>query len=348
MAPRFPQHVALELLYQQGQYEPCRMVAEKLIAELMAPPQVGSLVGDVPSVEQAFKRWQERDLELSCLHINLSRALLGLHDHESAASKADMAALLANKAGDQEVAGEALHVAGVCYSQAGNYRLAVDRFTECLNHAAGLLRAKALYNRGHAYGRQGAYSFAAPDYAEALRLAAELDQNVARVCRINLAWTLTLLRDFQAAEELLTQLATSPGADSDRLLQVQLAHDRLHMAYLLGQGRDALRQALAALRGASKQYPHVRARIALTLMSVSTDNSLPEQACTLGVLAKRLAGQAKRPDIDEEAGRQLQTLEFQAGTECLMQSLQKAQQVAPGAVRSRQVSRRSSKAGGVG
>lgn len=344
---RFPRHAALEMLLEQEQFEACRTVAERMIEELMLPPTVESLPQS-QSVATVLASCQERDLELGYLHVLLSRCLHGLSDFEMAAIKADMAGLLARKANDLSLLAQATHLSGVCYSQAGNYRLAVQQLTRCLDHAEGLLRAKALYNRGHAYVRQGAHSFAVPDYEGALGLAIEFGPGLARNCRVNLAWTLILLKEFQRADAVLAEIAGEPGAESDRLVQVQMAHDRLHMAHLQGHDKDALRQVFEALRHCGQEYPHVRARIALTAMSIATSQGLPEQAVVLGVLSKRMAGKAKRPDLDDEASRRLQTLEVEAGTDCLAQSLQRMKQLMPGVTGPRKLSKRGHKIGGVG
>lgn len=337
--PKFPHHAALDLLLQQQQFDACRMVAEKMIEDLMAPLTIEP---GIPA-ETLIQQWQSRDLELAQLHLTLSRCLLGLSEYEIAATTADAAALLARKAADTDTHAEALHIAGACHGQAGNLSTAAQRFSECLQHASGGLRARALYNRGHVYERQGAYAYAVPDFESALELADGIDPKIARSTMINLAWDLIMLREFQRAEELLERLAAVPDADDDDLLRAQIAHDKLHMAYLQGHHREALRQMFLALRETGQEFPHVRARIAITALSMASDLGLQEEAFVIGILAKRLAGQAKRPDLDDEASRLLQTLEGEAGTDCLIESLQRARQLMPGAIKSR----RSRKAGGV-
>lgn len=334
---RFPQHAALDMLLEQGQFAACRMVAEQMIEQLMARP---CSEGDQP-----VSRWQEHDLELAYLHYALSKCLFGLDEYETAAIKADMAGLLARKVNDLGLFAEAVHLAGACYGQAGSYRMAVQHFTQCLAHAEGLLRAKAYYNRGHAYERQGAFNCAVADYEEAICLAEGLDPRLVRSAKANLAWDLILLKEFTRAEQLLEEL----GETSDQVVQAQIAHDRLHMSHLQGRHMDAVMQAVQALRQVGQQYQHVRARIALSAMSMASEQGLHEQASIFGILGKRLAGQAKRPDIDEEASRYLQDLEVKAGTAVLAQSLEKTRQtIASGSGGQRSVTRRGTKAGGVG
>lgn len=308
---QFPQHAALNMLLEQGQFEACRVVTEAMVEEVMT---------------------QGEDLEVACLHLILSKCLFGLHEYEPAAIKANMAAVLARRAGDLGTYSEATHLAGACYGQAGNYPLAIRHFTQCLKHAEGPLHAKALYNRGHAYERLGAYAYAVPDYeqAQALQLADGQDRHLTRSAKINLAWNLILLKEFARAEAVLEQLATEPGAGDDTLLQAQLAHDRLHMAHLQGQDKAAVTEALRALRSIGQEYPHVRAGIGLSLVAIAARKGLPVQAGIISILTKRLAGQAQRPEIDEEASRLLHELEVEAGTESLVLSLYKTGQLVPG------------------
>jgi len=336
---RFPHHAALELLAEQKQFDACRMVAEKMIADQMAPPSVDQ---GLPA-EAMLQRWQDRDLELAHLHLILSRCLFGLHEYQAAATNADMARLLARTAGEFSLYAEACHLAGACQGQAGNLNTAAERFTDCLQHATGLLRAKALYNRGHVYERQGAYGYAVPDYEEALQLAGGLDRRLERSAMTNLAWDLIMLKQFERAEELLERLETAPDAQADAVLRAQIAHDKLHIAHLQGQHRQAFQQIVQALRRTDQAFPHVRARVALTTMSLAADLGLHEEACVVGLVAKRLASQAQRPDLDDEASRLLHDLEAEAGTDCVVQSLQRARQLLPGVIKTG----RGKKSGGV-
>lgn len=344
MVTRFPQHSALEMLLEQKQFDACRMVAEKMIEELMAPPRVEG----EQSAASAANRWQERDLELAHLLYLLAQCLRGMDEYETAAIKADMAGLLARKAKDMKLYVEAVHLAGGCHGQVGSYRTAIQHYTDCLAHAEGIQRARAFYNRGHMHERQGAFAFAVPDLEQAIELAKDQDEFLLRTAMITLAWNLILLKEFHRAERTIEQLLARSGAGDDGRIQAQVAHDRLHMAFLQGQGKDAFTQALRALRPIAQDYPHVRAHIALTLMSLATEQNLAEEASVVGLLAKRLAGMAKRQDLDDEVNRRLQGLEAQAGTDSLVQALTKTRQLMPGAVGLRRTSRRGQKIGGVG
>lgn len=337
----FPQHAALELLLEQEQFHACRLVAERMIEELMAP-------STLDHAAETFSRWQYRDLELARLHNTLSRCLLGLHNYEEAATAADAAALLARKTHDLSLYAEAVHIAGVCRSQAGNYRAAVESFSKCMDHATGVLYAKAVYNRGHAYERMCAYRYAAADYEAGAEAATDLDKDLRQVCRANLAWMLVLLKEFARAEDVMMALQVEADAAGDQQLQLQISHDRFHLAYLQGEGRRALQGALLALKACTGQFPQVRAQMALTLVGLAADTELPEQAFTVGLLAKRLAGRARRPDLDEAASRGLQALEIGAGTDCLAQALQRLQQVAPLGKNRRRMIMVDPRAGGVG
>lgn len=330
MTTPFPHHAALTALLTQGQFDACKIMAEALIAQQIALPQPD-------------------DQELARLHLILCRTLVGLEDYKSATAKADIAAFLARKLKDDALLEEALYRAGGCCIRSGDYRPAIHRLTESLDCGSAVFREETQYNRGLAYDSQGAYSYAVADYEAALRSAAGRKPHVARVCSINLAWVLIRLREFTRAEEILTMLSEEAGGhQQDEVLQLQVAHDRLHMAYLKGRHGEALTQALAALRRSGKNYPHIRAQILLTLVSLAVDGGLPQQAFTFGLLAKRLAAQARRPDIDEKVSRQLQAIEYQVGSEHLVESLHKLRQVPVGHSHARRIARGATTAGGVG
>lgn len=323
-----PHHSVLNSLLDKQQFEACRTTVEDMITAQMD--------GAEPD-----------DRELAHLHLFLCRALQGEHRHELASAKADIAAFLSRKLKDGDLTGEALFRAGFSYIQAGHYQTAVDRFTACLRHDDDVFKAKVLFNRGHAYARQGAHSFAQADFDDAIRLVHLSDPDLARTCRINLAWSLILLGELSRAEEELEQLSREQGSDTDTRLQLQIAHDQLHIAYLKGQGRDALLGAVSVLRQAGDRFPHVKARVGQTLLALSKDRALPEQGFTFGLLTKRLAGQAERLDIDAEASRAMQELEFSVGSDHLVQVLLRTGQLTHGALSVRRSQRRVH-VGGVG
>jgi hypothetical protein len=143
-------------------------------------------------------------------------------------------------------------------------------------------------------------------------------------------------------------LAAEAEADQDRTLQLQLAHDRIHLAFLKGQHGEAVRQAVSELRAIGNEYSHIRAYIAFTLMSVAADHCLPQTAFTLGVATKRLAGQARRPDLDQKASKKMRALEQSVGPEPLVHALQELRQVLPGVLVRRKSTRNNGELGGVG
>lgn len=319
-----PQHATLQLLLDQKQFHACRLVVEKLIDDLMDVSQAYERPEPLP-----FTRCQERDVELALLYLMLSKCQYGMHEWELAATHAEASSLLARKAGDLRLHAEALHTAGVCHIQAGNYPRAVQVLTQALDHAQALLRVKGFFNRGHAYERMCAFQAAASDYDAGLRLADGTDENMARLCRINLAWVLILTENFSRAEAVLVELEAAPGESTSELVRAHVSHDRLHMAYLRREHKLALSKAIETMQQLPDQHPHVKAQIAMTIMDMMADHALPEQAITIGLLVKRLAALARRPDLDEAASRRLQSLESTAGTPCLVQSLQRLRQVAP-------------------
>lgn len=332
MKAHYPQHAVLVSLLKKGQYEACRATTEEMIAELMETPEEGFLPVEDQSAQGMLKGLRDRDRQLACLHIILCVAHFGLKRFREAAEKADIAAFLGRKVHDQDVVVEALYRSGVCYSSNGEYPPAAQRLTECLGAGLDRLRGDALYNRGFAYHVMGAYGYAVPDYEAAILWAADRDEDLVRRSRINLAWVLILSNEFARAEELLSALGTAKGADEDRWLQLHIEHDLSHIRHLQGNGREALKHVHRALRQAAKDYPHVRARVALTLMGVASQQGMLQEAFSLGVFAKRLAGHASRVDLDDEASRRMRELECQEGSEHLAQSLQQLGQLLPGSV----------------
>lgn len=301
-------------------------MAEELIAQQMAAPSPD-------------------DQELACLLIYLSRSLTGLHEYEAACEKADIAAFLAHKLKVEGLLEEALYRAGSSYVRAGEYRTAVKRFTTCTTGNANVFRVEVLYNRALAYTNLGSYAQATLDYEAALQAEAERRPQMSRLCRINLAWVLILQQEFERAEALLAEFAAQ---DSDQAVQLQIAHDRAHISFLKGDNLNAFCLALVALRQAGGDYPHIRAHIVLTLMALATSEDLPQQAFTLGVFAKRLAGVARRPDLDDEASWQMQELECQAGTEHLARSLQEVREILPGTLQRPKATQGGQRTRGVG
>jgi len=314
-----PHHVILDSLLGKEQYEACRSTVEDMIKLQMEAAQPD-------------------DHELAHLHLFLCRALQGEHRHDQAGAKADIAEFLARKLKDWNLVREALYRAGFNYIQAGNYPTAVERFTASLDYGDDQFKAKALFNRGHAHERQLAFSFAAQDMEQAIQLVGDKEPSLLRDCRMNLAWHLILLGEFERAEKELNRL--SAHGPEDRYTQLQMAHDRLHILHLKGEGREALLNAVTALRQAGTDYPDVKALVGLTLMSVSVEEGLVEQGFALGVLSKRLAGKANRLDLDQAASRKMQALEFSAGADCLAQSLLRSGQVAQGALSARRTQKR--------
>lgn len=320
---RYPNHIAYTTLLEQKQFVACRIACRAWISQLTAVDQ-------------------PNDHEISCLHLLIGRAFMAEQDYSTAAEEFDIAVYLARRVNDVALLEEALYRGGVAYSRARSYRTAVKRLTDAIECGGEKYRGEALYARAFTYETMGADEFAIPDYEAAL-LGAKDEPQLARRCRINLAWALILQRNFKRAEEVLGQLTVGPDAADDAALQFQVAHDRLHISYLKGDGREALTKGLALLKDA-KDYPHVRAHVALTMMSYAGDRGQHGYAFILGVFAKRLGGQARRLDIDEEASRKMRQLEYQAGTECLIESLQQVRQVLPGSV----TRRKATRGGGVG
>lgn len=316
MSTHSPHHAILASLLDKKQYEACKLAVEETITAEMARPEPG-------------------DRELAHLHIFLCRSLYGLHQYKSAGEKADIAVFLAQKLRDDMLLPEAQFRAGVCYGSQGDYPSAIERLTGCIAGGSPKYLAEALYTRAWCYKSMGAYSYAIPDYDAAIGLVEERDAAQTLTYRIGLAWVLILCQEFDRAEQVLSQLSSEPGAEADPELQLQIAHDRAHLDYMTKQGRAALAQALSALRKAGKDYAHVRAHIAVTLIGLAADKEASKDAFTLGVLAKRLAGEAHRSDLDREATRQMRILEHQTGTDCLVQALLEAGQVMPGVINRR-------------
>lgn len=316
-----PHHMAITALLEKGQFDACRLMAQEFIAQQLAIPQPD-------------------DLELAYLYLVLCRALLGVHEYELAAEKADVAVFLAMKSKDDVLLEEARYRAGTSYGRAADYRTAIRRFTDCLTHTGGKLQAEAYFGRGLAYDVLGAYSYASADYQSAIQLLSPDKTQLGRKARLNLAWVLILQRKFADAEALLAQLENAIGAEDDRLLQAQIAHDRIHMGHLKGENKNAFVQAVAVLGRLDQGYPHVRAHVAVTLLSMAADKNLAQHAFTFGVLAKRLAGSANRPDLDEEVSKAILQLQCQTGTDGLVQSLSGMRQVLPGALQGRRASKR--------
>lgn len=287
------------------------------------------------------------DGELAQLHLILCLCLLGSHDCEAAGEKADVAQFLARKLKDGQLLEEALYRSGTSYGRAGQYRTAIRRFTDCVQCSTEFHRGDAFFGRGLCYDVLGAYSFAIRDYEEAIRLASASNPVLARKARLNLAWVFILRRDFPQAEGVLAQLASETEAAVEQSVQLQIAHDRVHMAHLKGEGRNAFAQALFILREAGDDYPHIRAHTAITLMALAGVSEAEQDAFTLGTLGKRLAALADRPDLDEDASREMQSLERRAGTDCLAQSLLKMRQVLPGALKAQKMTRGTQQTRGV-
>lgn len=344
--PRFSQHETIELLLESNQFEACRVVVETMTRQVMDACRSDENSTDQLAFADALKRWQQRDLELACLHIYHCKALVGLNRYEEAAQKADIAVFLAEKVKDQVLLEEALYRGGTALGRHGDFRGGIDRFTRSLASGAQTYRGEALYSRALCYYGQGAYSSAISDYEDALRALGNSPQ-LARMGRLNLAWVLILAKEFSRAETLLADLAAESGAEADRTLQLQLAHDWTHLEYLRGEHGSAIKRAVAALREAGKEHTHIRAYIALTLMLMAADHDLPQSAFTLGLTTKRLAGKARRPDIDESASRRMRGLEYQNGSEPLTAALQKLRQVLPGALARRTATKSNDPVGGV-
>lgn len=346
VTPRYPHHAVLTLLLQKRQYDACRLAAEEMIGALMA----GQSDGDQAATESSDGRspLKDRDRELACLHLIWCMALFSLNKYSDAAEKADLAAFLASLVKDEELRAEALFRAGVCYGAAADYQRATQRLTDCIADGTDTFRGDAFYNRGMVYQSMGAFQYAVPEYEAAIAWGSDRKPDLVRRSSINLAWVLILCREFSRAETLLEQLETAQGAVEDRTLQMQLNHDRLHMSYLQGNGLDAIKRAVAGLGEAGKEYTHVRAHIILTLIGLASEQHLTNEAFIFGILSKRLAGQAHRQDLDDEAGRQLRDLECADGTEYLSQTLHQLRQVLRGSTTRRRAFRGGNQAGGVG
>jgi tetratricopeptide (TPR) repeat protein len=327
MGAHSPHHAILLSLLDKKQFEACRTTVEDMITDQL-------------------NEANPCDSELAQLHIIHCRSLYGLLQYQPAGEKADIAAFLARKLKDNELLGEALYRAGVCFGVHGDQHTAIQRFSGCIETGVTAFRGEAFYSRGYCYVNVGAYSSAVSDYEAALNWAAQHDSSQARKYRINLAWALLLDHRFDRAELVLCEASQEPGASEDRTLQLQISHDRAHMAYLLKQGRTAFHKAMVALRQSGREFPHIRAHIALTLMGLATDHEMPQEAFSLGVLAKRLAGQALRADLDDEASRKMQALELDAGTDCLVKSLCETGQVLRGALNRRKSQRGATESGG--
>lgn len=327
MLARYPHHAVLTSLLQKGQTDACEATVAEMVAHLMADHHMDELPTDTPGAG-ILKLLRDRDRELACLHIIWCMALFSRGQFRAAAEKADLAAFLCQKVNDKQLFGEARYRAGVCYSSNGEYPVGIGRLTECIDSGVADFRGDALYNRGFAHQALAAYDHAIPDYQAAIEWGAERKPDLVRRSRINLAWVLILSREFACAERTLSELALA--GSEDRLINLHIAHDQAHIHLLKGQSITALREALAALNQSGQEYPHVRADIVLTLMAIATDQEMPQEAFTLGLLAKRLAGQARRFDLDERASRRMQELECQEGTEALVRSLQQLRQVLQG------------------
>lgn len=344
MTSSYPGHSVLKMLMKKEQFDACRLTAEEMISDLMNPTDLEP--DAMESQTEAVTLLRGRDRELACLHLILCKALFCLNQFRSAAEKADIATFLARKVQDEELVTEALFRAGVCYCSNGEYSVALQRLTESVSTGAQCFKADAFYNRGFVHQTLSSYPSAIEDYEAALALTS--DHELARDCRINLAWVLILSREFPRAEQVLEELTSNPGSGLDERLQLQVAHDRLHMSYLKGEERDVLRRAYLCMQQAGLGYPHVRAYVVLTLMGLAADHKLPDQAFSLGILAKRLAGQAYRLDLDEEASRKMRELEYREGSDRLISALQRSRQVLRGAVIRRRTTSGVNQAGGVG
>ena len=347
MKPRYPQHGILISLLQKKQFEACRVTVEETIENLLAAPDLDEVASEQPLAD-AVKWVRQRDHELVALHIILCLALFNLNLFREAGEKADIAGFLARKVKDDELLGEALYRAGVCYGSNEDYPTATQRLTDCITLGNEAFLGDALYNRGTVYKSIGAYQQAIPEYEAAIAWALNRKPELVKWGRINLAWVLILSQEFSRAEEVLERLSQDADAGTDRTLQLQIAHDHAHMAFLRGQGRESLQQAYVCMQRAGREYPHVRARVALTLMGLALDQGMPQEAFTLGIVSKRLAGQAHRFDLDEEASRNLRDLEYREGTEALIEPLQRLRQVLKGSVTRRKAVRANNHVGGVG
>lgn len=323
---RSPHLLAMSALLDKGQFDACRMTAQQFIEHQME--------ADDPN-----------DPELAHLHLILSRALLGQHEYALAAEKADVAVFLARKTKDDLLAKESLFYAGTSYGRSTDYTTAIRRFTDCLSISAISWQADAYFGRGLCYDVLGAHSYAAADYSSALQTVPIDNITLRQRILLNLAWVLIVQKDFSNADSTLSQMETENAGKKDLLLQAQIAHDRIHMAHLKGENHAAFLQAIAALSLMEQDYPHVRAHVAMTLMSMLGDTPFAQQAFTLGVLAKRLAGVAGRPDLDDDASRSLQMLQCRTGSDSLTDALAEMRQVLPGAIQRRKP--RNQRSGGV-
>lgn len=337
MKASYSHHAILTSLLKKKQFDACRVNVEEAISALMAP----ELEDEEPSgsYSDAVQQLRERDRELAFLHIVWCRSIFGLYQFREAGEKADIAAFLARKLNDSELLGEALYRAGVCYSSHGDYPLAIQRLTECIDGGTDTFRGDAYYNRGFAHQSLAGYAQAIPDYEAAIEWTASRKPDLVADSRMNLAWVLILCHEFDRAEQVLKQLANEPGADADRTLQLQISHDRLHMSFFKGNHREAFKQAFSCMRQAGKDYPEIRAHVVLTFMGMAIGHGETQEAFTLGMFAKRLAGQAHRFDLDDEASRQMRDLECQEGTEFLVRSLQQLRQLLRGSPTRRKVAK---------
>ena len=347
MLARYPHHTVLVSLLQKGQAEACQATVQEMVAQLMSEQDPASLPAGTSGAD-IFKQIKDRDRELACLHNIWCMALFTIHKFRDAAEKADLAAFLAQKVNDLALFAEARFRAGVCYSSNGEYPIAIGRLTECIESGVVDFKGDAYYNRGFANQALTDHPQAIQDYHAAIKLGTDRPDLVRR-SSINLAWVLILTRDFDQAERTLSDL-TAPTADPDheRLISLHVAHDQAHIRLLRGQSVEALRQAVAALNQSEREYPHIRADIILTLMALAQENDMPHEAFTLGLLAKRLAGQARRFDLDDRASRRMQDLECKEGTEALVKTLQSVRQVLQGSRGRRKAQRGSNMSGGVG
>lgn len=306
------QYELLLTLLETEQYAACRIAVEKLI-------------------DQELESEQPDDRTLAQQHLVLSRALRRLREGRRAAEAADTAAFLARKVKDRDLLAEALFRSGVGYGEAGDYSRAVERLTRALELGEHEFTGRGLYNRGLFSELMGAYSHAAQDYRAALKHARQGREPWLPACCLNLAWTLILAKELCEAEEVLSELELHLLATESRSSQLQVAHHRAHMRYLREQHADAIRDTVAVIAEAGVKYPAVRSAALLTMAQLAAEAGGLQEAYTFGVLSKRLAGKAQRPDLDGEASRQIRQLQLETGSDYMVEALLSLQQVLPGA-----------------
>lgn len=303
-------HVLLTLL-EGKQFEACRMSCEALI-------------------EQELNKPDPSDAELARLYLILSRAWVGLEQYRKAAESADYAWCLARKTRNNLLIAEARYRAGAAYGLSKEYITAVERFTDALKCGETVFTGTVLYNRGFAYRNMGAYLLAVPDFEAAHQWAIAHGAAWRENCWINLVWVLILSREFERAEQLLTEF--EQARQPERLLQLQAEHDRVHLSFLQGRHKEAVERAISALRHCGTEYPHIRAYTAISLLELAAEIELSDAGFAMGIFSKRLAARARRPDLDDEASAHLLDLECKKGPEGFTAALMRIGEIRPGAV----------------